>query len=206
MPLPSKPLELPEWASGGGAPITDPSSSEKQAGWSVGALPPAEYFNWWQKLVWNWTQWLNSLTDQVLTWTAAQTFNDTITLAGSNPSSSAPQLNTLHPNNVTKVHALIVTDGVGGVSVVDGFNVASVAINNTNYVRVTFAQALTTTKYTVQVTAAQRSSQANSVLKPSACNYQLGYVDFTAHNVSTDTQVNMTTNAHHWNITINGQQ
>lgn len=51
IPVPS---EVPEWASGGGALITDPSSGKKAAGWIPAEEPPAQYFNWWMNNVYQW--------------------------------------------------------------------------------------------------------------------------------------------------------
>lgn len=49
-----QPTSLPEWASGGSAPIAEPPSASKQNGWSEGYRPPHEWFNWWMNLVYLW--------------------------------------------------------------------------------------------------------------------------------------------------------
>ncbi len=46
------PDRQPEWASGGGASITEPGLSDKQSGWIVDEEPPAPWFNYWMKNVW----------------------------------------------------------------------------------------------------------------------------------------------------------
>jgi hypothetical protein len=60
----SAPTDLPRWAeTGGGTPssdITEPTSGEKDSGWTVGQKPPAQYFNWWMWLVYKWISWLQS--------------------------------------------------------------------------------------------------------------------------------------------------
>lgn len=70
------PTELPEWASGGSAAITDPTLAEKQLGWTDGEEPPAEYFNWWMNLVFLWISYLSTaaLKGVAQSFTALQTF------------------------------------------------------------------------------------------------------------------------------------
>lgn len=71
----AKPTNLAEWATGGGAPITEPLLAEKQAGWPVGYKPPAQWFNWWMKAVYLWIVWLNEYEITAHTWTALQTYS-----------------------------------------------------------------------------------------------------------------------------------
>lgn len=47
-------VALPEWATGGSAAIVEPSAGVKAVGWQGGEEPPAEWFNWWQLLVYQW--------------------------------------------------------------------------------------------------------------------------------------------------------
>lgn len=47
-------VALPEWATGGSAAIVEPSAGVKAVGWQGGEEPPAEWFNWWQLLVYRW--------------------------------------------------------------------------------------------------------------------------------------------------------
>jgi hypothetical protein len=47
-----RPDKLPEWAASGA--IVEPSSGIKAVGWVGGEEPPAEYFNWWQNLAYQW--------------------------------------------------------------------------------------------------------------------------------------------------------
>ncbi len=51
-----KPIALPEWASAQNSSVVEPTLAKKQQGWVGGELPPAEYFNWWQRLVFTWAQ------------------------------------------------------------------------------------------------------------------------------------------------------
>ena len=57
----AKPTKLPEWASVpsvdpvvGGANIVEPPEQQKQEGWARKQIPPANYQNWWQNLVYLW--------------------------------------------------------------------------------------------------------------------------------------------------------
>ncbi len=90
-----KPAELPRWeeASGdqgvpGGVEI-DPASGVKDVGWTVAEKPPAQYMNWWMRLVYDWVQWLNDLTNQALTWVALHTFQKGISVTQSTTNSDA---------------------------------------------------------------------------------------------------------------------
>lgn len=59
----SKPTNLPRWADGGGAAITEPSSGEKDVGWEDAAVIPADYFNWLQFTTYEWLAWLDDPTE-----------------------------------------------------------------------------------------------------------------------------------------------
>jgi hypothetical protein len=97
----------------------------------------------------------------VARWTAAKsvvatleagtaTVDGNITLAGSNPAATTAFQNVITKKNVPKAWANIRTNGSGGVSVQDGFNVASVAIVGSNTsVQVTFAQPFLNANYAV---------------------------------------------------------
>jgi hypothetical protein len=68
-----KPSSLPAWNTGG-ANSTEPSGAKKILGWIVDEAPPSSYFNWWQKLVYDWMVWLNAFESTAHTWTADQNF------------------------------------------------------------------------------------------------------------------------------------
>lgn len=70
----AKPTTLPRWATGGGAAVTTPAETKKDTGWTAGEKPPAQYLNWLGKWIYNWCAYLDGLTAEALTWTAAQTF------------------------------------------------------------------------------------------------------------------------------------
>lgn len=71
-------------------------------------------------------------------------------LTASNPSKTAPFLNTLTPANVPKAWGLVTTDGSGGITLVEGFNVDSVIINTTdNFIGVILAGDIATANYAV---------------------------------------------------------
>jgi len=61
--VPSKPTDLPRWATAE-TNNTDPSSGQKDPGWLVGQKPiSSSIFNWWMNLVYQWLAWLDGLWD-----------------------------------------------------------------------------------------------------------------------------------------------
>lgn len=76
----SKPTADTKWAAS--ATKTEPSSGQKDAGWSLGQFPPAEWFNWWMDAVDQWKVWLAAFENTAHTWTQIQAFNSGITLGG----------------------------------------------------------------------------------------------------------------------------
>jgi hypothetical protein len=82
----SKPTANTKWAAS--ATKTEPSSGEKDAGWTVGAKPPAQWFNWWMDAVDQWVKWLDAFESTAHTWTALQTLNKGI--AVTNTSGATP--------------------------------------------------------------------------------------------------------------------
>lgn len=79
----TKPSSLPRWADVGGD-IVEPTSGEKNVGWEPDTKPPAQYFNWWQNLVYQWMQYLN---DGALS--GAHTFSSTVGITGAVSAASA---------------------------------------------------------------------------------------------------------------------
>lgn len=78
----AKPTSLPEWNSGG-ANNVEPAGGKKALGWEVDEVPPSSTFNWWQKLVYEWTVWLDGFLGVSHTWTKGQTINgDASAMAG----------------------------------------------------------------------------------------------------------------------------
>lgn len=75
----AKPASLPRWADVGGD-IVEPSSGKKDTGWIVSEQPPHSYFNWFQNLVYQWCDYLDGLTGEALTWTAAHVFQSTVSI------------------------------------------------------------------------------------------------------------------------------
>jgi hypothetical protein len=55
-----KPTQLPEWATGAGADVSEPNAARKALGWVAGLVPPAGHQNWWQNLVYDWLAWLET--------------------------------------------------------------------------------------------------------------------------------------------------
>ncbi len=60
----SKPSELPIWATDSGAAVVDPGTAKKQQGWTA-EIPPHEFFNFWQNLVYQWVLYLDTQVDAV---------------------------------------------------------------------------------------------------------------------------------------------
>lgn len=67
----TKPSTLPVWNSGG-ANRTTPSGGKQTTGFTVGEQPSSSFQNWWQNLVYQWTDYLNAPVG--VTTTPAQTF------------------------------------------------------------------------------------------------------------------------------------
>ncbi len=84
----TKPTKLPAWNTGG-ANNTEPSGAEKIAGWTVGQQPPSSYFNWLQKLYYEWAAYLDDLEAQAMNWTAEHIFDEKITVSTTNATSNA---------------------------------------------------------------------------------------------------------------------
>lgn len=53
---------------------TEPSSGRKQTGWLAGEAPPHGFFNWWQKLTWQWTRFLDTFNQYLQIWQNAAVF------------------------------------------------------------------------------------------------------------------------------------
>lgn len=77
----TKPTNLAAWNTGG-ANNTEPSAGEKITGWTVGQAPPSSYFNWWQRLVWQWLVYLDDIANIAWTWAGAHVFNSTARFNG----------------------------------------------------------------------------------------------------------------------------
>lgn len=80
----SKPSSVPLWATNTNYPATsdpikvEPSTGVKQAGWAPEQKPPAQWWNWWMQLVWQWCVWLDAFESTTHTWSATQTFDDVV--------------------------------------------------------------------------------------------------------------------------------
>lgn len=61
------PASLPEWCSNPSDPadIVEPGAAKKEDGWNASERPPAQYFNWWQNLVYLWVEWLSDERDRI---------------------------------------------------------------------------------------------------------------------------------------------
>ena len=56
----TRPADYPDWATGASANIVEPVAGKKAAGFNPSERPPAEYLNWWMKLVNDWIEHLDS--------------------------------------------------------------------------------------------------------------------------------------------------
>lgn len=83
----TKPSSLPEWATAGA--VVEPLLAEKQLGWVAGSRGPAQWFNWWMRLVYQWMVWLDAFESDPHTWTALQTFSQRISSIHSSSTSAA---------------------------------------------------------------------------------------------------------------------
>jgi len=68
----TKPVEKPEWATGGGADVLTPSVGKQAVGW-IAEKPPYQWFNWLHKWTYLWIAYfenrvdgLNGITDAVI--------------------------------------------------------------------------------------------------------------------------------------------
>ncbi len=85
----AKPTQLPRWATTG-VVTPEPSEGQKDTGWVVSQRPPRNYFNWWQNLVYQWCVYLDGITNEALTWAAAQVFSAKATFSAGATISVAP--------------------------------------------------------------------------------------------------------------------
>lgn len=113
----TKPSNLAEWATGA-APIVEPSTPQKQAGWSVGFKPPAQWFNWWMNIMHLWVLWLDAFETEAHTWTAVQTFDNAATFNAAINANA-----TVYLNDVVQVGATGTFDSLKPID----FNIATAA-------------------------------------------------------------------------------
>ena len=91
----TKPTKLPQWSTNGGvdsltgqANNLEPPTAKKQAGFKGREKPARNWLNWLLNNIYTWCQYLDDLAAQAFTWTAvhifsaAATFNSTVTIAG----------------------------------------------------------------------------------------------------------------------------
>lgn len=64
-----KPTSVPGWNAPDTA-VVEPLAGEKNAGFAPGYKPPAEYFNWFWRLVSTWITWLRDFESTTHTWTS----------------------------------------------------------------------------------------------------------------------------------------
>lgn len=72
MPAP-KPSSVADWDTSL-LNLLAPSGGQIASGWTTGQVVPSEWLNWWMNLVGQWTDYLNDLTNETLTWNVLQTF------------------------------------------------------------------------------------------------------------------------------------
>lgn len=73
----AKPATKPRWAdtASGLANQVTPPSGKLDIGWAVQEKPPSTFFNWLFYWIYKWILYLDTITSEVLTWTAAQTWS-----------------------------------------------------------------------------------------------------------------------------------
>lgn len=106
MPAPS---EYPEWADGGSAQLVEPVSGKKQVGWTSGEKPANQILNWWQNLVFQWVEWLDSYTQTIYADLVADIASLTATLTADVAALTS-----------AKMYATIMGDGSDGAITFDG--------------------------------------------------------------------------------------
>lgn len=74
----AKPTSKPRFASDVGAAITEPSEGKKDIGW-IAEKPPHQVMNWIHKWTAAWIDYLDGLTAEALTWTAAHIHSALVT-------------------------------------------------------------------------------------------------------------------------------
>jgi hypothetical protein len=71
----AKPGSIPTWATDPSAVLTPaPTTGQQAVGWTVSQRPPRSVLNWWMNLVGQWASYLNTITNESLTWAAKHTF------------------------------------------------------------------------------------------------------------------------------------
>lgn len=75
----AKPSTKPQWLNGITAvdPTVNvsPTAGKRDAGWATQERPPAQYLNWLFYWIHQWILYVDTITAEALTWTAAQTWN-----------------------------------------------------------------------------------------------------------------------------------
>lgn len=77
----AKPSTLPEWNTDATNRV-EPSGGTKATGYASGAKPTSGNLNWFKNLVYQWCAWLDTFLDTAHTWSALQTLNAGLTVAG----------------------------------------------------------------------------------------------------------------------------
>lgn len=109
-------------------------------------------------------------------------------MSGSNPASTTGFSNRLTKKNIAKAWGLIATNGVGGVSVSDGFNISSVALIGTTAIQVNFATAMASANF-ASVVSGQGQGIASTFTKTTGgvrINFASDFAG-TLYNLSTGT-------------------
>lgn len=113
-------------------------------------------------------------------------------LQSTNPASTEAFTNTLTPLNIPKAFGIIGTDGLGAVSAAGGFNVATVTLPAADTLRVTFAQAMADTNYTVVRTAADGATGLRAharLVTRNAAYFEVKILDSTGATVTLTTAI-----------------
>lgn len=133
--------------------------------------------------------------------------NGDLDLSGvADPNSNVAMSDRLTGKNLVKVWGYIETDGVGGVSLGDGFNIASVAITS-GKVRITFASAMASTNYAVLLSPTRPLGGAIEVFpREDGSTRTASRVDITAALITTGDNESLATIKTGFSVAIIGAQ
>jgi len=57
----SKPTDDTQWATGASPELAEPSTGQKQTGWTHSTKPPAHWFNWMMRAYYRWIAWFDAV-------------------------------------------------------------------------------------------------------------------------------------------------
>jgi hypothetical protein len=115
-----KPTNLASW--GISSTIVEPTTPQKDAGWSVGQKPPAQWMNWWMNIIYTWVLYLDGIEGYAHTWTLTNTFSLEAVFSGG---VDVNDNSTFDGSAVSGGYALTVTGGASNVGAIIVFPATS---------------------------------------------------------------------------------